>query len=493
MSARDDVSSGSTSNHDDTATGLLPSRWVVAALAGQGFPVPSKASADSAVPEPSSSGTKKWAGMRLVDTVMFSSAGEVESWVFTSKAGHVTTKKRAQAGAKIAERFEHFALANPRNSEQYVALLAGSDQPDERIVLDKIALRELLPERSSQDISEKLPGATLQCYLRPQNGSNSYLRGCYHHRGRDPPSYSLTRLSPLYRLRHSVSGSAPTGGDETPCSESPILDNKPESKRLRSEAETALSSIVAFLEPGLASVGNQGQARNIQTCKADFVIDDNGELWLTSIPSVTVPGAYDGLEVGPSNAVSAQSTPKDERKAVDARSSSLDVALSGSSMHMPPLLGPTTTALQVAAPLDGSGRTPLGSARQEPTSARSGPLAIASHITAGDSPQQQQNSPKGGGLPAIQSTMLGARSTPGDHNSRLGGKQRQGEEARFIEKREGVYVANVHASALRGLCCWKEVSRQGVAWFLPSGGRSNVPRVDVERSPHSLQTCSHVN
>ncbi|CAM9090655.1 unnamed protein product [Hapterophycus canaliculatus] len=468
MSAPEGASSGSRSDDDGTATGLLRSRCVAAALAGERSGAPHKASADS-VTELSSSGTKRWAGMRLVDTVIFDSSGEVDIWVFTAKAGHVTSKKRAQAGAKIAERFERFALANPRNSEQYVALLAGRDKPDERTVLHKIALREALSGGASKETPHELSGATLQCFLRPRNGSNSFLRGCYHHRGRDPPVYSLARVSPLYRLPRCVGGLAASREVQTPSSEAPIIDNDPESKRLRSEAEAALASLVAFLQPRLVSEGNEGLAPNIRTCEAEFIIDDNGELWLTSVPNVTIPCAQVGLEEATppihSNAVSAQRTSEEERKGDDARrSSSLETTLSGSSMQMPPLLGPTTTALQVAAPLDGSGSTPIGSARQQPTSARSGTSASTSDTTTGDLPQQQQDKEdprRGGELPAIPSTILGARSAPGDHNKKLAEKQGEGKEAPVIEKREGVYVANVHASKLRGLCCWREVSRAG--------------------------------
>ncbi|CAN0503298.1 unnamed protein product, partial [Ectocarpus sp. 12 AP-2014] len=71
------------------------------------------------------------------------------------------------------------------------------------------------------------------------------------------------------------------------------------SVRLRSETEGALGSLVAFLTARLAcEVGNEGQQQKVLRCTADFVVDDNGELWLTSLPSVTVPSTPG---IGPSN------------------------------------------------------------------------------------------------------------------------------------------------------------------------------------------------
>ncbi|CAM9178368.1 unnamed protein product [Scytosiphon promiscuus] len=463
MNAREGACSGPRGDEEDAGTHQLPSRWVAAALAGQGSTVTNKPSADSTIVEHSSSSAKKWAGMRLVDTVMFDSSGEVDSWVFTAKAGHITSKKRAQARGKIAERFERFALANPRNSEQYVALLAGKDQSEERIALTKMALREML-SASSQELSQELSGATLQCYLRPKNGSNSFLQGCYHHRESDLPFYSLDRVSPLYRLPRSAGEFPAPAKAGKQSSTSPLVGDDPESKRLRSEAETALASLVAFLELELVSEGKEGRAPSVRTCKADFIIDDNGELWLTSVPSVAVPGSLVELQVATpqpySSASHDRSTPEEEREGEDATGSHANEVLhSGSLDQMPPLLGCATTTPQVAAPLDGSDRTPLGSARQQLPSASSGASVSVPHITPGDSSQQLQDEEDpgtGGELPTISSKMLGVRNAPADSNTRIAENRKKGNDVPFIEKREGVYVANVHASALRGLCCWRE-------------------------------------
>lgn len=463
-------SRGSRSDDGGTSTGLLPSRWVAAALSGQ-----KSSSIRNTDAEASSLWKKKWVGMRLVDTVKLDASGEVESWVFTAKTGHVTSKKRAQGRAKIAERFDSFALANPRNTERFVALLTCTrprvgEYPEERVVLDQTALQEaILLAGSSQEMPQELLGATLQCYLRPQNGSNSFLRACYHCQGEGPPSYSLHRVSPLYRVPDSVDRLAAAEDVGVPRSESVVEGDDPESARLRSETEGALGSLVAFLTARLVcEVGNEGQQQKILTCKADFVVDDNGELWLTSLPYVTVP-ATPG--VGPSNPsilsseLSTFPSSDNTTHSREERQSGIDgdkgdgVGVSSPTpVHMPPLLGNTPNVPQIAAPLDGSGSTPLGSARRQPTSARSNGQSIAEDASVRKQLANNEGSLMTGELPAIPSTMLGPRSASGDHNSRSRGKEGEGERAPIFEKKGGVYVANVHSSALRGLCCWREVS-----------------------------------
>lgn len=462
----------SRSDAGGTSTGLLPSRWVAAALSGQ-----KSSSIRNANAEASSLWKKKWAGMRLVDTVKLDDSGEVESWVFTAKTGHVTSKKRAQGRAKIAQRFDSFALANPRNTERFVALLTPTrprvgEYPEERVVLDQQALREaILLAGSSQEMPQEVLGAALQCYLRPQNGSNSFLRACYHCQGEEsPPSYSLHRVSPLYRVPDSVDRLAAAEGVAVPRSESVVEGDDPESVRLRSETEGALGSLVSFLTTRLAcEVGNEGQQQKVLTCKADFVVDDNGELWLTSLPSVTVPSTPG---IGPSNPAILSSEPStfpssdDTSHSRDERQGGIDDGKGGgvgvsspSSVHMPPLLGNTPVVPQIAAPLDGSGSTPLGSARRQPTSATSNGQSIAEDASIRKQLANNEGSSMTGELPAIPSTMLGPRSASGDHNSRSKGEEGEGERAPIIEKKGGVYVANVHSGALRGLCCWREVSR----------------------------------
>lgn len=470
LTSRESSSTGARSGDDAAATRLqLPSRWMAAALSGHGSSASNKSSDVSDDTGASSLWKQKWAGMRLVDTVMLDDSGDVERWIFTAKTGHVTSKKRAQDRTKIAERFERFALANPRNKERFVALLIracppGRVCPEERIVLNEKALRKALLVGT-----QELLGASLQCYLRPQNGSNSFLRGRYHRGEDDLPCFSLSKISPLYRLSDPAGIFGSAGGTAMPSSEAPVLGDDAESARLRTETEGALTSLVAFLEPRLSKGDREGEQQMIQKCEGDFVIDDNGELWLTSLPSVTVaPSPKGGVETTGAPDLSADSStcaapgescPSRGQGGGDSDSSGgMDgQTVMGSPVHMPPLAGSTATLRRAVAPLDGSDNTPLGSARHQPTSARSNGEPRALLTALGDSAQQRLQGSTEGELPTIPSTMLGARGTPGDHNSRLSGKHWQQGGTPIIENKGGVYVANVHASVLRGLCCWREV------------------------------------
>ena len=348
-------------NHDsvqeqgsDGAVVELPSRWIAAALSGhERSPLEDSSIAGGA---DASLRKEKWAGMRLVDTVALDDSGEVEYWLFTAKTGHITSKKRARDRVKIAERFERFALANPRNTERYVALASNGRGrgPRERVVLDKTALLEAM---AGPQVPEELLGATLQCYLRPQNGSNSCLRGCY--RGHNKPC-AVLRVTPLYQLPTSA---MLVESDASP-SESPIPDDFPQVAKVRSEVERVLVSLVAFLGPRLLE---SKKHQTIRDCDADFIVDDNGELWMTSLPRVTVTTATERASntIPPISSAEASSSPSVDSNPSGERGEHDDdggvVATAPESAHiMPPLGAPST---QEVAPLDGGG-SPPGSARR---------------------------------------------------------------------------------------------------------------------------------
>lgn len=443
-----------TTNHDsvlrqgrDGAVVELPSRWIAAALSGHECSPRERSSiAGGADPSPQK---EKWSGMRLVDTVVLDDSGDIEYWLFTAKTGDITSKKRARDRVKIAERFERFALANPRNTERYVALASNGRgrEPHERVVLGKTALLEAM---AGTQVPEELLGATLQCYLRPLNGSNSCLRGCY--RGRNQPC-AVLGVAPLYQLPSSEVSGERTASPR----ESPIPDDFPRAAKVRSEVERVLASLVAFLEPQL--IESKQQQQTIRSCDADFIIDDNGELWMTSLPRVTIKAAAGRTsETTPPNSCAETSSyspvdgnPSGKRGRLDGDGGVVATVLE-SAHTMPPLGAPSA---QQVAPLDGGG-SPLGSARKPKIS---DVPPNESPTTVNFSGRLDQEKPfSGRALPAI-STMLGARSDEGDHNELglLGG--RQGETVPIIEKKGGVYVANLHASALRGLCCWRKVSQ----------------------------------
>lgn len=424
----------------------LPWRWIAAALSGHEPTLPPNTNSilDSAAD--TSVWKQKWSGMRLVDTVLLNDAGEVESWIFTAKTGHMTSKKRSQDRAKIAERFERFALANPHNTEGYVAVASNHQcqvQEGTRLVLDKATLRQMMVE--SKVPPQELLGATLNCFLRPQNGLNSFLRGCYQRESDQSVSSTLTRVSPLYRLSNEP-------GDAT--IQTPVLDGVADAARLNSETKRVLTSLVAFLETRLPSRGC------VRRCEADFIVDDNGELWLTSLPKVTVTEKEADTITEHSAPVTSSTPPpwspsKKKYFPVEGENPHEGGACTtdhGSSQHMPSI----GTIAQHLAPGDGSG-APLGSARLGPTNLDT--IANKSSTTGNLARQLdgETHKPSSEGAFPVISTMLGERSTLGDHNISTPGEEGQRLLEPIIDRKGGVYMANVHASTLRGLCCWREV------------------------------------
>lgn len=409
--------------------------------------------------ESSSLFKQKWSGMRLVDTVVLDDAGEVESWIFTAKTGEITAKKKFQDRAKVVERFTRFALANSSNTEGYVALVSSSSirrqaHPGERTVVDRIALEEAMI--GSEAVPPGFVGRTLQCYLRPQHGANSFLRGRV--RAGDK-SFSLMSLSPLFQRAPTASGCLVESNTPAETDSRRVEERDLGADGLHDQIKSALTSLAAFLEPRLCEAGADPTA--IWDCEADFIVDDNGELWLTSLPNVTVsPKAAarvvesDTLALGTQSSINSAFPDRIGQRESDEDGADTVHRTLKTKQHMPPLTTAVADAAD-AAPTDGAA-TPLGTARTG-TSEPSTALAVQILATDGRGESSTANSKSlkvsQVVLPEIP-TMLGARSNRGEHNRSGDADERA---TPIIQKSGGVYLANVHASALRGLCCWREV------------------------------------
>lgn len=406
----------------------LPQGWVEAALSGRGLTRSKKCNSTTVKDREASLSRQQWSGMRLVDTVRLdSSEGAVESWVFTTKSGHIASKRRAQDRAKVVDRFERFALANPNNKEGYAALVEYSNGRTEghRVAIDKADLRETM---LGSRVPEQLRGATLQCYLRPFKGMNSFLRASYCWEG---DTFSLVRVSPLYR---SAQPEDLVEENDFNHVEIPITSDDPEDTKLLSGSRPVLESLVNFLQQQLPDPSSQ----IIFKCKVDLVVDDNGELWLVSIPNVTVTESNNpGIDHRhPPDVLSTATLCKIKAVTTTADYSNDD--------------GGTTPVLAHIPPIEGDGNT-LGSARLPPSPSRRNIRSFTTesiqHEKKADSSALERT------LPDI-AISLGARSAQGDHRDSKG---KRGKSVLIFEFKGGVYVAKMHASALRGLCGWRKV------------------------------------
>lgn len=449
----------------------VPSGWIAKALSG-GLPVDKDRVCSRPVDSPGDNSleSQKWSGMRLVDTVMLDGSGAVESWVLTAKSGHVTRKKRAHDRSEIVDRFARFALANPRNSEGYVALACNRSncEPGERLVFDKKTFEEAM--RSESQFPRELLGATLQCYLRPQRGTNSYLRGSYCP-GRDQP-FSLMEISPLYETLSESNCRNAEGGGSTTRTSIAIDDNTPEGTKLRGETQQVLASLAAFLDPRLSDVGTDARGFAIHQCHVDFIVDDNGELWLTSLPSVTLltdkahdkPAGYNAPAVQRVASISLNTTTEAARLT-----------------YMPPLEASSVPSL--VAPAEGGSNSFRSAHSTSKVSSRRLASSPSDEQTSGRRQTKEQIVSQVHGLPAI-STMLGPRSSSGDHKE-AGAQDQEGTTPPIFEHKDGVYLASVHASTLRGLCCWREV-RQALLKQILLGSPSKT------LCPHTASACLYI-
>lgn len=406
----------------------LPQGWVEAALSGRGFTRSKKDDSTTAKDPDVSLSRQQWSGMRLVDTVKLdSSEGAVETWVFTTKSGHIASKKRAQDRAKVVDRFERFALANPNNQEGYVALVEYCNGRTEghRVAIDKADLREAM---LGSRVPEQLRGATLQCYLRPFKGMNSFLRASYC---REDETFSLVRVTPLYR---STQPEDSVEANDFNHGEIPITPDNPEDTKLLSGSRPVLKSLVNFLQRQLPDPSSQ----IISKCDIDLVVDDNGELWLVSIPNVTMRE---------SNNTGIDHRPPDDVSSTDALCKIKSVTTTADYSNDD---GGTTSVLSHIPPIEGVGNS-LGSARLPSSPSR---RKIRSFVTESMQHEKKADSSALEKILPDISISLGTRSAQGDHRDSKG---KRGKSVYIFEFKDGVYVAKMHASALRGLCGWREV------------------------------------
>lgn len=432
------------SENDDTVE--LDWRYVATLLSGQQLStshslthVPDRARRSAQL-------SRKCPSIRIVDIVVLNDKGEVDSWIFTSKSGHIASKKKVQDQTKIVERFAQFALSNPHNTERYVALVRNErdQQKGWGTVFDQAALEEAI---STSGSLPELKGTTLHCYLRPQNGSNCFLRGCYN---TGDLSVSLESPGPLF-------GSAKKS-PRPPFQVSSAkvqLDQLPEKARLQQEAGTVLVAITDYIQANLSSANCR-----VRCCDADFVLDDNGELWFLSLPRLTVATSRDVdnelrscLET---TSVSSLAPAEDEvlQGAPEFQ------ALMSTATPRVPVVTPLPNATQIA-PVEGGRLSFEGGCNKQDSvdhSLATSPEKCATKIDA-------ERPPKSGALPNI----LSSTSAPGERKSTYDDDDRK---TAVIEKKNGVYVSNVHASALRGLCSWQEVSMHLVARCMGSLGSS---------------------
>jgi hypothetical protein len=228
----------------------------------------------------SARGSSKWIGLRVIDTVFLNASCKVQRWIFTAKTGQAAAKKRGEGLDKLAERFSRFALANPHNQEQLVALITLANATEKRVAVTAAALNTLLLAPAGADAT--LAGSWLQCFLRPRGGVNTYLSSVWHGPG---TAVTMSQVMPLYTA-HSVGQSADTSV--------PAASSAADLVSLQTDVTKHTEELAAFLSAAV------GPGHALQSFTAEFILDDNSELWLSAVQNTVT------LQTEP--AAAAQST-----------------------------------------------------------------------------------------------------------------------------------------------------------------------------------------
>eukprot|EP00953_Heterococcus_sp_UTEX-ZZ885_P035517 18334-Heterococcus_DN1.PRE.1 len=266
----------------------------------------------------SARGSSKWIGLRVIDTVFLNASCKVERWIFTAKTGQAAAKKRGEGLDKLAERFSRFALANPHNQEQLVALITLVNAIEKRVAVTAAALNTLVLAPAGADAT--LAGSWLQCFLRPRGGVNTYLSSVWHGPG---TAVTVSQVMPLYTA-HSVGQSADTSV--------PAASSAADLASLQTDVTKHTEELAAFLSSAV------GTGHALQSFTAEFILDDNRDLWLSAVQNTvtlqTEPTA-DAQPTAASNTTADRTAAASAASVTSAKASTNSSSSSNSSSVVP--------------------------------------------------------------------------------------------------------------------------------------------------------------
>ena len=259
----------------------------------------------------------------------------VTDWIFTSKNGQPTQRKNTSTLTiqHVSDRFSRFALANPANASgpRIVAVginRASTNEIDERgervhLTADQFQREAKKCENfySGNNIkNNKFPRITkfseIQCYLRPHNGQDQIFRGvvvteCNKsiqvEKSKDDQT-KINRTSCAHQLQKSKCEVFTLEGAMSHCgSDSCVRPLTPSRNSflepIRKDVEDLTYSIINHLQ-----TFHNGESQNIHednhtytgkqkfsSITADFLLDDNKQLWLIYISNIVLDGAEEKM------------------------------------------------------------------------------------------------------------------------------------------------------------------------------------------------------
>ena len=198
--------------------------------------------------------------LRLLDSIIVDASGKI-SWYFTTKNGIISKKKDSKTSSSaILERFNSFALANPCNTENFIA-----------VILDVTGKRRNIDVEELENILNCTPKSSfnIQVYLRPKQGLNIIYIGAYENQNCEENGI----IDFFYR------------NDSNQNNLNTIMDQA--DKSVMDQMSEYLSELVSILE--------NNNKTQITKLIIEFILDDNNHIWLSFIPlleAVTSPSRH---------------------------------------------------------------------------------------------------------------------------------------------------------------------------------------------------------
>ena len=274
----------------------------------------------TAAAAPSSSSTKRpkgattKCGVRVLDTVFFSSERAAPEWYFTTKSGGITRKKDDKySTSALLARLSDFALSNPNNAAHHVGVVYT--RLGERAFLTADELSTALAAGRYRNASDA--GTFLQVYLQPHGGQDTLFvmdvaRGpaaaasSSGHAAAGPITYTTTRKT----------FTAPTC---IPAIDAAVPDTV---------AEQMKEHVAAVMEFCAAH-----RALRVDAMTAEFIVDDNMCVWLSSVSQCTATPTDAPAEAG----TEPQQTKVEATSAAASHGDSGDAPAATSSTSLPSL------------------------------------------------------------------------------------------------------------------------------------------------------------
>lgn len=201
--------------------------------------------------------------LRLLDTVFVNQDLKL-SWYFTTGQSLSVAKKKDSntSVASVLERFEKFALANPRNESKHVAIMVHSNGIRE--LLKQTELVELL-QNNLEEVT--LDNSYIQVFQRPHDEYMDVILAVDYHLDTTGGAITLS-----FSTRSAATGNS--DGSHREISESDIQPS-------------ALNDMVEFTNAICKFMSvNMGNA--VRAMTVEFIMDEANHAWVTNIPSVTV-------------------------------------------------------------------------------------------------------------------------------------------------------------------------------------------------------------